>query len=156
VEMRCLLEQLHLLEGQREQVDEALEALMRKLPQWLTSIPGIGLATGAAILAEIGDVQRFSSAEKLVAYAGIDASVHQSGEFEGKRMHMSKRGSPYLRYALWQAAHGAIQHDADLHAYYQRKRSQGKHHGTALGAVCRKLVGRIYVVLKEQRPYLAH
>jgi hypothetical protein len=62
-------------------------------------------------------------------------------EFEAKRMHMSKRGSPYLRYALWQAAHGAIQHDPDLQAYYQRKRAEGKHHGTALGAVCRKLLG---------------
>jgi hypothetical protein len=92
-------------------------------------------------LAEIGDVQRFSSIEKLVAYAGIDASVYQSGEFEAKRMHMSKRGSPYLRYALWQAAHGAIQHDPELQAYYQRKRAEGKHHGTALGAVCRKLLG---------------
>ena len=156
VEMRCLLEQLQLLETQREQVDEALAALMQKLPQWLTTIPGIGLATGATILAEIGDVQRFSSIEKLVAYAGIDASVYQSGEFEAKRMHMSKRGSPYLRYALWQAAHGAIQHDPELQAYYQRKRAEGKHHGTALGAVCRKLLGRIYVVLKEQRPYLIH
>jgi transposase len=156
VETRCLLEQLQLLEAQREQVDEALEALMQKLPQWLTTIPGTGLATGATTLAEIGDIQRFSSAETLVAYAGIDASVYQSGEFEAKRMHMSKRGSPYLRYALWQAAHGAIQHDPDLQAYYKRKRAQGKHHGTALGAVCRKLVDRIYVVLKEQRPYLVH
>ena len=71
-------------------------------------------------------------------------------------MHMSKGGSPYLRCALWQAAHGAIQHAPELQAYYQRKRAQGKHHGTALGAVCRKLLGRIYVVLKEQRPYLIH
>ncbi|MBV9468527.1 MAG: IS110 family transposase [Abitibacteriaceae bacterium] len=156
VEMRCLLDQLQLLEAQREQVDEALAALMQKLPQWLTTIPGIGLATGATILAEIEDVQRFSSIEKLVAYTGIDACVYQSGEFEAKRMHMSKRGSPYLRCALWQAAHGAIQHDPELQAYYKRKRAEGKHHGTALGAVCRKLVGRIYVVLKEQRPYLVH
>jgi transposase len=67
---------------------------------------------------------------------------------------MSKRGSPYLRLALWQAASMAILYDTDLKAYYQRKRAEGKHHGTALGAICRKLLARIYIVLKEQRPYV--
>ncbi len=161
VEMRCLLDQLQLLETQREQVDEALAALMQKLPQqklppWLTTLPGIGLATGATILAEIGDVQRFSSIEKLVAYAGIDASVYQSGGFEAQHMHMSKRGSPHLRHALWQAASMAIRYEPELQAFYERKCAEGKHHGTALGAVCRKLLARIYVVLKEQRPYVVH
>jgi transposase len=154
LEMRCLLEQIELLEEQRDQVDGALEALMAQVPQYITSIPGIGLATGAALLAEIGDVSRFESVEKLVAYAGIDATVYQTGQFEASEAHMSKRGSPYLRLALWQAASMAIQYDTELKAYYQRKRTEGKHHGTALGAVCRKLLGRIYVVLKEQRPYL--
>jgi transposase len=67
---------------------------------------------------------------------------------------MSKRGSPYLRQALWQAASMAIRYDEDLKAYYTRKRSEGKAHGVALGAVCRKLLVRIYVILKEQRPYV--
>jgi transposase len=154
MEMRCLLEQIELLEAQRDQVEVALEALMAQVPQFLTSIPGIGLATGAALLAEIGDVSRFESVEKLVAYAGIDASVYQTGQFTATEAHMSKRGSPYLRLALWQAASMAILYDAELKAYYQRKRAEGKHHGTALGAICRKLLARIYVVLKEQRPYL--
>jgi hypothetical protein len=68
-------------------------------------------------------------------------------------MHMSKRGSPYLRHALWQAASMAIQYDDELHTYYGRKRKEGKSHGTALGAVCRKLLMRVYIVLKENRPY---
>lgn len=67
---------------------------------------------------------------------------------------MSQRGSPDLRHALWQAASMAIQYDADLKAYSQRRRKEGKAHGTVLGAVCRKLLARIYVVLKEQRPYV--
>jgi len=108
IEVACLLEQLQLLDAQRQQVDAAVEALMSQLPQYLTSIPGLGLVTSAMILAEIGDVSRFSSLEKLVAYAGIDASVYQSGEFEAQHMHMSKRGSPHLRHALWQAASMAI------------------------------------------------
>jgi len=100
VEMRCLLAQIDLLEDQRRQVDQAVEQLMAQVPQSLTTIPGVGPVTAAAILAEIGDVNRFATVEKLVAYAGIDASVYQTGEFEATQRHMSKRGSPYLRHAL--------------------------------------------------------
>jgi transposase len=153
LEVRCLLAQIDLLEEQRDQVDVALTQLMEQVPQHLTSIPGVGPTTGAALLAEIGDVRRFDAPEKLVAYAGIDATVYQTGQFEARQKHMSKRGSPYLRHALWQAASMAIQYDAELHAYYDRKRKEGKAHGTALGAVCRKLLMRVYIVLKENRPY---
>lgn len=153
IQMRCLLQQLDLLEAQRQEVDLMLEHLMQQLPQYITSIPGIGLATGAAILSEIGDINRFESPEKLVAYAGIDATVYQSGQFEALETHMSKRGSPYLRQALWQAASMAVLHDPQLKNYYQRKKAEGKHHGTAIGAVCRKLVARIFIILKENRPY---
>lgn len=154
LELRCLLSQMELLEQQRDQVEAVLQQLMQQIPQHITSIPGIALSTGAAILSEIGDVSRFDHHEKLIAYAGIDATVYQSGQFQASEAHMSKRGSPYLRHALWQAASMAILYDEELKSYYQRKRSEGKAHGTALGAVCRKLLVRIYVVLKEQRPYV--
>jgi len=154
LEMRCLLNQIELLEAQQDQVEQTLAQLMQQIPQYITSIPGIALSTGAAILSEIGDVTRFDHEEKLIAYAGIDATVYQSGQFQASEAHMSKRGSPYLRHALWQAAFMAIRYDPELQAYYQRKRAEGKAHGTALGAVCRKLLVRIYVILKEQRPYI--
>jgi transposase len=154
LEMRCLLAQLDLLDAQRGEIDQTIADVMQQIPQHITSIPGIGPVTGAAILAEIGDIQRFESADKLVAYAGIDATVYQTGQFEASEAHMSKRGSPYLRHALWCAATAAILHDPSLKSYYQKKRDEGKHHGTALGAVCRKLLGRIFVVLKEQRAYV--
>ena len=156
VEMHCLLAQLALIEEQQKEVEQAVEELMQQIPQHITSIPGVGSVTGAAILAEIGDVTRFESPEKLVAYAGIDATVHQSGQFEGKQMHMSKRGSPYLRLGLWQAASMSILHNDELKVYYQKKRAEGKAHGVAVGAVCRKLLLRIYVILKENRPYVEH
>jgi transposase len=146
--------QLDLLEEQQSEVEKALKELMQSIPQYITTIPGIAVPTGAAILAEIGDISRFANEEKLVAYAGIDASVHQSGQFNGTQMRMSKRGSPYLRLALWQAASMAIRHNEELKAYYQKKRKEGKAHGTALGAVCRKLLLRVYVILKEKRPYV--
>jgi transposase len=153
VELRCLLAQLDLLEEQQLEVEKAQAELMEAIPQHILTIPGIGLPTGAAILAEIGDIARFESEDKLVAYAGIDATVYQSGQFKGTEMHMSKRGSPYLRLALWQAASMAIQHNEELKVYYQKKRAEGKAHGTALGAVCRKLLVRVYVILKENRAY---
>jgi transposase len=154
IKMRCLLEQIDLLELQRAQLDAELAALMAQIPQYITSIPGIGPVTGAAILAEIGDVHRFERVEQLVAYAGIDPSVYQTGQFQATQAHMSKRGSPYLRHALWLAAGMAIQHDDELRAYYQARRAAGKPHGTVLGAICRKLLARIYIILKEQRPYV--
>lgn len=154
VQMSCLLQQLALLDAQRQQLEVEITALMAQLPQHITSIPGIGPVTGAIILAEIGDVQRFAAPEKLVAYAGIDPTVYQSGQFTASQTRMSKRGSPYLRHALWQAAFMVTQHDPQLRDYYHRKRAEGKAHGTAVGAVCRKLLHRIYVVLKEERPYV--
>lgn len=154
VQMNCLLQQLSLLDAQRQQLDAEITALMDQFPQHITSIPGVGPITGAIILAEIGDIQRFATPEKLVAYAGIDPTVYQSAQFTASQTRMSKRGSPFLRHALWQAAFMATQHDPQLRAFYQRKRAEGKAHGTAVGAVCRKLLHRIYVVLKEQRPYV--
>jgi transposase len=154
VQMGCLLQQMDLLREQVVQIDDLLAEMMHQIPQHITSIPGVGLATGAAILAEIGDVQRFDHVEKLVAYAGIDPTVYQTGQFQASQAHMSKRGSPHLRHALWQAASMAVRYNPDLQAYYQAKRKEGKHHGTVIGAVCRKLLARIYVILKEQRPYV--
>jgi transposase len=154
VQMQCLLQQIDLLQEQVAQLDTALAELMDQIPQYITSIPGIGPVTGAAILGEIGDVHRFDSVEKLVAYAGIDPTVYQTGQFQASQAHMSKRGSPYLRHALWLAATVAVRFDPELNAYYEAKRKEGKHHGTVIGAVCRKLLARIFVILKEQRPYV--
>lgn len=154
VQMTCLLEQLALLEQQLGELDAEIEAMMEELPQHITSIPGVGPVTGATILAEIGDIQRFATPGKLVAYAGIDPVVYQTGEFRATNTRMSKRGSPYLRHALWLAAFAASRFDPQLRDYYQRKRAEGKAHGTVLGAICRKLLQRIYTILKEDRPYV--
>jgi transposase len=154
IEMRCLLDQLDLLQEQIQLIDQSIADLMDQIPQFITTIPGVGPVTGAAILGEIGDVHRFESSAKLVAYAGIDATVYQTGQFQAAEAHMSKRGSPYLRHALWQAASMAVLYEPELKAFYQAKRDQGKHHGTAIGAVCRKLLARIFIILKDQRPYI--
>lgn len=154
VEMACLLDQIDLLDEQRTQLEQTIESLMQQVPQHLTSIPGIGPVTAAAILSEIGDIQRFEAPEKLVAYAGLDATVYQTGQFTATEAHISKHGSPYLRLAIWQSAMVAAQVDPELNAFFQAKLKEGKHYKVAIGAVSRKLVARIFIVLKENRPYV--
>jgi len=153
LEVHCLLDQMELLEEQVGRIEQKIEQLMEQIPSYIMTIPGVGPVTGAMLIAEIGDVGRFDRIEQLVAYAGIDPTVHESGQFRGDRMRMSKRGSTYLRWALWQAARSACCHDPQLQAYYRKKRGEGKVDRVALGAVCRKLLARVYIILKEQRPY---
>lgn len=155
IELRCLLGHIELLESQVALVDEHLTRLLAGVPdgQYLLSIKGIGAALAAAILGEIGDVSRFAGPEKLVAYAGLDPSVYQTGEFVAAEARLSKRGSPYLRRALWLAAGMARLSNPDLQAVYERKIAQGKHHNEAIAAVCHRLLNRVYIVLKQKRPY---
>jgi transposase len=153
VKISSLLEQVELFERQVKEVEIAITRLMEQEPQHLTTIKGVGPVLAATLMAEIGDIHRFGSLESLVAYAGIDPSVFESGEFTGRRQHMSKRGSPYLRRALWLAAHSTRQWNTDLDSYFQRKLAEGKPYKVAMGALCRKLLARVYVVLRENRPY---
>lgn len=153
LEMTWLLEQMDLLDQQTKTVDQTLSTLLADEPQHLTTIPGISTVLAATLLAEIGDVHRFHSIKPLVAFAGLDPSVHQSGNFQATQSALSKRGSPYLRRAIWLAATPARLYNPDLAAFYQRKRKQGKHHNIAMAALCHRLLARIYVVLKQQRPY---
>lgn len=153
IQMQCLLAQLDLLDSQRSMLDEQIASCLQLMEQHITSIPGIGEVIGAVILAEIGDIHRFESPAQLVAFAGIDPSVYQSGSFQASVSHMSKRGSPYLRYALWQASISAVRFDPQLKKYFERRRTEGKHRNVILGAICRRLLNRIFVILRENRPY---
>jgi hypothetical protein len=98
-------------------------------------------------------IDRFNSPEKLAAFAGIDPSVKQSGEFIGIKVRMSKRGSPYLRRALFLASVACNLHNSALHAPYE-KTFQGKRHYIALSAIARKLVNIIFKIMKSGEPYV--
>ncbi len=152
-QIRQLIEQIIFLEKQIEALEKKLGALLQQTNTVITTIPGIGEALGAAIVGEIGDINRFDAPNKLVAFAGLDVTVKQSGEFNGTKNRMSKRGSPYLRRAIWLAASRAAFCDPILSEYYQSLRARGKHHSTAIGAVCRKMCNIIFIILKEDRPY---
>lgn len=152
-QLKLLIEQIKFIEGQIKDCETKIKELMKKINSPITTIPGIGTVLGAVILSEFGDINRFDKPSQLVAYAGIDATVSQSGEYEGSHNVMSKRGSPYLRKSLFQAALVASNSDPVLKAYYQKKRAEGKHHKTCIGAVARKLCNIIYAVLKNDKPY---
>lgn len=120
-QLRSMLDQLAYIEFQIKQTEEEINHHMQLIDSMITTIPGIGIVIGATIFGEIGDIQRFSNPKKLVAYAGIDASVTQSGEYEATHNVMSKRGSPYLRKALFQAALVASRCDPTFRAFYDKK-----------------------------------
>ena len=150
-----LVEQLMFLETQIEELDEQISQLLHQINQVITTIPGIGDTLGAIIVSEIGDINRFDAPNKLVAFAGLDVKVTQSGEFEGTKQHISKRGSPYLRRAIWLAANRAAFCDPILSEYYQSLKARGKHQLTAVGAVSRKMCNIIFTILRENRAYEA-
>lgn len=152
-QLKLLIEQVKFIEDQVKECETKIKELMTKIDSPITTIPGIGPVLGAIIISEFGDISRFDKPSKLVAFAGIDATVSQSGEFEGTHNVMSKRGSPYLRKALFQAALVASNSDPVLKAFYQKKRAEGKHHKTCIGAVARKLCNIIFAVLKNNKPY---
>ena len=152
-QLKQLIDRMNFLDKQIEALDCQILEYYEKFDCYLHTIPGIGIIGAATILAEIGDISRFKNSSSLIAVAGIDPTVRQSGEFNSTHNHMSKRGSPYLRHAIFLAATTCSFHNSPLNAYYKKKRDQGKHHLTATGAVARKLTTVIYAVLRDSKPY---
>ena len=152
-QLKQLIDRMNFLDKQIEALDCQILEYYEKFDCYLHTIPGIGMIAAATILAEIGDISRFKNSSSLIAFAGIDPTVRQSGEFNSTHNHMSKRGSPYLRHAIFLAATTCSFHNSPLNAYYKKKRDQGKHHLTATGAVARKLTTVIYAVLRDSKPY---
>lgn len=152
-EIKQLINQIIFLENQVNDLEIKIESIYSKLDNHLQSIPGIGETLAPVILAEIGDINNFSTPSKLTAFAGIDPSENQSGNKKSTDEKISKRGSSYLRHAIYQAAFVAANNDPVMRAYYQKKRAEGKHHYVALAGVERKILGIVFHVLKEDRNY---
>ncbi len=147
------IEHIKFLKNQVAVIDEKITELYNKFGCKLETIPGIGPVVAATILSEVGDVTRFTSSAKLAAFAGIDPSVKQSGEWGSSHNHMSKRGSPYLRRAIWFASVLAVMHEPNLKQFFEKKRLEGKPYMNALGHVTRKLTNIIFAVLRDNQPY---
>ncbi len=152
--IRQYLEQLKSFESSIAAFDAEIARLMTGFDTKLETITGIGTTLAAVIFSEIGgDIKKFSSVPKLVAYAGLYPKLRQSGESKTDG-RMSKRGSPYLRRAVWLAASVAAFKDSAISAFYQKKRSEGKDHLTAIGHVCHKILAIIFAVLRDNKPYV--
>ena len=152
-QIKQIINQISFIESQLKELEKEITNILKSLNSEITTITGIGDILGASILGEIGDISRFEKASQLVAFAGLDVAINQSGEFTGTEMKITKRGSPYLRRSIWIAATIACFKDPALSVYYKKLIDRGKKHLTAVGAVARKMCNIIFSVLKNKKPY---
>ena len=153
LELRHTIRLIRELDAEIEDIESSIQSLMDELQSPMTTIPGLGFRMAAMILAEVGDFSRFDSPDKILAYAGLSPSTYQSGQLNNCYAHMEKRGSRYLRYALYNATKYVCHWDPTFSAYLAKKRSEGKHYNVALSHAAKKLVRLIYAMEKSGLPY---
>lgn len=153
LQLTLLLKQLDFLGLQMAVVEKEIRQQMKNVTQTLTSLPGVDTILAAAILSEIGDIKRFKTSSQLVSFAGINPTVRQSGQFLGNKNKMSKKGSSYLRLALWKASITSARFNPVLKDYYQQKIKDGKNHMTVIGAIARKLTGIVFALLRDGKTF---
>lgn len=151
-ELDFLIEQLKMLQKQIDKLKTKIESIVSKFNSQIFTIPGIGENTGPAILSEIGDINNFSSSIKIIAFAGLDPKLKESGNYQGKTP-ISKRGSKYLRNAIWYSALTATRVEPSFKEAYKKRRDQGKSHRYAVTAAANKLTKIIYHILKNDCPF---
>ena len=149
IQITHTISQIELLDSQLNRVEAEMTEIMKFNDSVIMTIPGIGYINGGMILGEIGDIHRFSTPAKLLAFSGLDPSVYQSGNYSAKRTRMSKRGSRVLRYALVNAAHNVVKNNATFKIYYDKKMAEGRTHYNALGHCAGKLVRVIWKMLTD-------
>ena len=149
IQITQTIAQIELIESQLDELEQIIGQAMDELDSVIMTVPGIGKLNGAMILGEIGDIHRFSHPSKLLAYAGLDPVVNQSGKFTAKRTRMSKRGSKVLRYALINAAWNVSLNNDTFKRYFDSKIAQGHSHYDALAHTAHKLVRVLFKLLTD-------
>ena len=153
LELRHTIQLIRELDAEIEEIEQEINSIMDKVHSPITTIPGIGTRMGAMILAEIGDFSNFDSADKILAYAGLSPSTYQSGQLTNCYSHMEKRGSKYLRYAIFNATKYVCNWDPTFAAYLSKKRAEGKHYNVAISHAAKKLVRLIYAMEQSGQTY---
>ena len=153
LELQHTIRLIRELNAEIAEIEEQIQSLMDKLDSPITTIPGLGVRMAAMILAEVGDFTRFPSPDKLLAYAGMSPSTYQSGQLKNCYPHMEKRGSRYLRYALYNATKYVCHWDPTFADYLAKKRAEGKHYNIAISHAAKKLVRLIFALEKSRSPY---
>ncbi len=146
----CLIQELT---KEITEIETAIKSIMDKINSPITTIPGIGDDMGAMIIAEIGDFNNFDSPDKILAFAGLSPSTYQSGQLNNCYAHMEKRGSKYLRYALFNATKYVCHWNPVFADYLAKKRAEGKHYNVAISHAAKKLVRLIFAMQKSGQPY---
>lgn len=154
-ELRQVIPQIEFVEAQIKELDKQIKALMTEVNSTILTVPGISFTLGASILGEIRDISLFDSPAQLLAFAGLEPSTNQSGQKSSTGDKMVKRGSPYLRRSLYLAAKHISKFDPTFAAYYQKKKSEGKHHIVILSHVARKLVRVLFYLLKNNEKFVS-
>lgn len=155
LELKHTIKLIQELSIEIDEIEAEIKTIMDEINSPILSIPGISYRMGAMIIAEIGDFNRFDSPDKLLAYAGMSPSTYQSGQLESSYSHMEKRGSRYLRYALYNATKYVCHWDENFGSYLAKKRAEGKHYNVALSHATKKLVRLIYQLEKSGQQYIA-
>ena len=153
LELKHTLQLIRTLDAEIEEIESEIDKLMEQIQSPITTIPGIANRMGAMILAEVGDFSSFDSADKILAYAGLSPSTYQSGQMNNCYAHMEKRGSKYLRYAIFNATKYVCHWDPAFAAYLAKKRAEGKHYNVAISHAAKKLMRLIYAMEKSGEPY---
>ena len=153
LELQHTIRLIRELDNEIAEIEEQIQSIMDELRSPITTIPGLGFRMAAMILAEVGDFSRFDSPDKLLAYAGMSPSTYQSGQLKNCYPHMEKRGSRYLRYALYNATKYVCHWDSTFSAYLAKKRAEGKHYNVALSHAAKKLVRLIFALEKSGSAY---
>ena len=153
LELKHTINLIRELDVAIEEIENEIKSIMDEIQSPILTIPGISYRMGAMIIAEIGDFNRFDSPDKILAYAGMSPSTYQSGQLDNCYSHMEKRGSRYLRYALYNATKYVCHWDESFGAYFSKKRAEGKHYNVALSHATKKLVRTIYAMEKSGQAY---
>ena len=154
LELKHTIKLIRELTVEIDEIDAEIKKMMDSIASPITTIPGIGYSMGAMIISEIGDFSRFSSPDKILAYAGLSPSTYQSGQLNNCYSHMEKRGSRYLRYALFVVAQKVCIWDRTFAEYLSKKRSEGKHYYVAISHAVKKLVRVIFHLERTGQAYL--
>jgi transposase len=154
LELQQTIRLIQLMEEQIAQIEGRINPIIDSLNSPIMTIPGISYRMSAIIIAEIGDFNGFDSAEQILAYAGLEPSVYQSGQLTSTHAKMVKRGSKYLRYALFNAAKYVCHWDPTFAAYLAKKRAEGKPYNVAVSHAAKKLTRVIYHLVKTNQPYV--
>ena len=153
LELKHTIKLIRELDAEIEEIETEIKTIMDEINSPILTIPGISYRMGAMILAEIGDFSRFDSPDRILAYAGMSPSTYQSGQLDNCYAHMEKRGSRYLRYALYNATKYVCHWDKSFAAYLAKKRAEGKHYNVALSHATKKLVRLIFAMEKSGQAY---